>query len=136
MPELAFTVDDDGAQPIAIKISGTDKVDGPWEERFVCVNPFPAAAIVDFYAASGIDAQGNRVGSIARLNSLLQSVLQEEEIVEDGVGEDGKPRFRYEPVDDAVRYFALMRNKRRRVPYLTLLQIVNGLLEEVSGFPM
>lgn len=132
MPDLSFTVDDEGAKPITITISGVDKVLGPWSEQFACVNPFPASAIVDFYAASGIDAQGNRVGSIARLNSLLQSVLQEETIVPDEEG-DG---FHYEAVDDVVRYFALMRDKRRRVPYVTLLKIVNGLLEEVSGFPM
>lgn len=131
MPELSFTVDNDEAEPISFTISGKDKVDGPWSETFTCVNPFPASAIVDFYAASGFDAQGNRVGSIARLNSLLQSILQEETLVDNGDG-----TFRYEPADDAIRYFSLMRDKRRRVPYLTLLQIVNGLLEQASGFPM
>lgn len=136
MAELDFKIDDDGATPIAFTLHGTDLLGAEWSERFVCINPFPAGAVVDFYAATGFDDQGRRVGSVGRLHDLLASVLREEQVVETPGEAGGEPVLSVEPADDVIRFFALMHDKRRVVPYLTLLQLVNGILEEASGFPL
>lgn len=135
MPELSFKVPHDDAEPIAFTVSGTDLIGAEWSERFVCVHPFPVAAAMAFRSAVGLDEDGNRIGDPALMQSLMLTVLREEMVVETP-GDDGAVVRTIEQADDFVRFFGLMRDKRRIVPEQTLLDLVIGVFEEASGFPL
>lgn len=136
MPELSFKVPHDDADPIAFTVTGTDLLGEEWSERFVCVHPFPVAAAMGFRSAVGFDESGNRIGDPSLMQSLMLAVLREEMVVEAPGDVDGTVVRTIEPADDFVRFFGLMRDKRRIVPERTLLDLVVGLFEEAAGFPL
>ena len=129
---LDFKLDPSDDKPVRFSVSGVDKLGKAWREEFETVAPIPAEALDAVLGALTIDEQGDIVGKIPGLLRFMRAALRDEEYV---TGEDGVT-IEARPCDDIQRFTAMVRDKRRNIRYEKLAEVVQKVVEEITGRPL
>lgn len=128
---LDFKLDPSDEQPVKFSVSGVDKLGKEWREEFETVAPLPPGALDTVLGALQIDEQGDVVGKIPNMLRFMTTALRDEKVVDLPDGTKG-----YEACDDIPRFLAMVKNKRLNLKYEHLVDVVRGVIEEVSGRPL